>query len=41
MTNKENTKLAHNSIAKKYYEAYKDDENSLCPTTLVLYAKKC
>lgn len=25
MTNKENTKLAHNSIAKKYYEAYKDD----------------
>ena len=29
MNNKENTKMAHNAIAKKYYEEYKDDTTDL------------
>lgn len=29
MNNKENTKIAHNAIAKTYYELYKDDKSDL------------
>lgn len=29
MDNKEQTKIAHNAIAKKYYELYKDDQTDL------------
>ena len=39
MTNKENTKMAHNAIAEKYYEEYKDDTTDL--NYIDEFLKKC
>lgn len=39
MTNKENTKMAHNAIAEKYYKEYKDDTTDL--NYIDEFLKKC